>query len=218
MKQSVWLCLILLCACTGGSNAPAHRQVTRVELTRTEEELVRQIGFDAEVVRRFKQYASAEVRRLNSMQDELGDIAPSLGVECAYPRAMENAWVIQVREEFEADGYQVFRSDFGKVAMIKGADSFAIVRHRRTDGINHGLSHEAVLKRLKQWDERYGLIIIGADFDWVEARFKTQPQSMQSFADEVYKFCPDVVDPHTGGVAALANQMKTKNSVYLWWD
>ena len=70
----------------------------------------------------------------------------------------------------------------------------------------------------KEWDASYGLVFRGIAFDWVEAEFKKQPEDMLGFAQEVYKFCPDVVDQGTETVPALAAEMKRTNTLYLWWD
>ena len=75
-----------------------------------------------------------------------------------------------------------------------------------------------VIKRIEVWDERYGLVLIGAGFDWFEAKFKRLPPDMMVFAKEVYEFCPDVVEQGTGSIKALANEMKDGKYLYLWWD
>ena len=56
-----------------------------------------------------------------------------------------------------------------------------------------------------------------ADQDWVQCEFVRQPTDMLVFAREVYQFCPDVVDQGTGSVA-LGREMRTTNTLYLWWD
>jgi len=41
---------------------------------------------------------------------------------------------------------------------------------------------------------------------------------MRAFAEEVYQFCPDVVDQGAGSIDALAEEMKRTNALFLWWD
>lgn len=60
--------------------------------------------------------------------------------------------------------------------------------------------------------------IVGAGGDWIEAEFVNQPKHMQVFAEEVYEFCPDVVDQGTDTVEALAEEMQETNLLFLWWD
>ncbi len=54
--------------------------------------------------------------------------------------------------------------------------------------------------------------------DWLQAEFVTPPSDWNSFAQEVYEFCPDVVDQGTGSVEALSLELQQMNGVYLWWD
>jgi len=89
-------------------------------------------------------------------------------------------------------------------------------RARRTaPRSNHAGASQA---QLKTWDSAYGLRFRGVGFDWVEAEFTRQPSDMMSFAKQVYKFCPDVVDQGAGTVEKLAAEMARTNALYLWWD
>lgn len=106
----------------------------------------------------------------------------------------------------------------GIIGFIRSTDQFDIVKAMRTDGINYDIENEQVIRKLMEWDERYGLQIMGADYDWVEAVFTNQPEDMQAFANEVYDFCPDVVEQGAGSIEELARQMEGTNSLFLWWD
>lgn len=125
---------------------------------------------------------------------------------------------------FRERGYSIFVSDdaFGRgndaVAVIKSADQFDIVVAMGTDGINYDIDNAAVVAKLKEWNARRPFEIVGAGMDWMEARFAGRPADMASFAEEVYRFCPDVVDQGTGTTEALAAEMERTNTLYLWWD
>ena len=41
---------------------------------------------------------------------------------------------------------------------------------------------------------------------------------MKAFANEVYEFCPDIVDQGVGDVEKLAAGIAATKEVYLWWD
>ena len=101
---------------------------------------------------------------------------------------------------------------------MKADDPYVILRAVGTNGWNYDVGPDKVVARLKEWDQRYGLVFRGIGPDWAEAEFKTQPRDMLAFAREVYAFCPDVVDQGTETVEALADEMKRDNVVYLWWD
>ena len=75
-----------------------------------------------------------------------------------------------------------------------------------------------MINKIREWDAKYGLDFVGADFDWFEAKFGTPPDDFAAFAREVYAFCPDIVDQGTGSMEELAQEIERPNSVYLWWD
>ncbi len=88
----------------------------------------------------------------------------------------------------------------------------------RPDAINYGMDHEAVMKRLAPWRQRYGLRLFGAGGDWMQFDITQPPADWQAFAREVYDLCPDVVDQGTGDIASLAREMEAARTLYLWWD
>lgn len=104
------------------------------------------------------------------------------------------------------------------VAAMQAADMYAVIASVGTNGWNYDIGPEQIIERLRDWDHRYGLTLIGAGFDWLGAEFVHPPADMSAFAAEVYRFCPDVVDQGTETVQALAEEMRRTNSVYLWWD
>ena len=85
-------------------------------------------------------------------------------------------------------------------------------------GDNYDVTHEDVVEQYKAWDEQYGLTLVGAGFDWIEARMSKPADDWRAFADEVYEICPDVVDQGTGDVDALAAEMQKVETLFLWWD
>lgn len=126
--------------------------------------------------------------------------------------------------DFRKRGYMIFISDenYGyspdEITVIKTRDQFELLKIMGTNGVNYDLNTSDVIKKLKEWYERYPFEIIGCSFDGVEAQFSKQPEDMEKFAQEVYEFCPDVVDQGAGSVEELANEMKKANMLYLWWD
>jgi hypothetical protein len=123
-------------------------------------------------------------------------------------------------------GYFVFISERNyrikgapdRVSLLKTSDPYDALRVMGTNGWNYDISPEMVIARLKAWDARFGLVLHGVGFDWLEARLQRQPDNMLEFAKEVYAFCPDVVDQGTETVEALAKDMRGTNTLFLWWD
>ena len=70
---------------------------------------------------------------------------------------------------------------------------FEPLRVMGTAGPAYELGTQRVLAKLRDWDRRYGVQLIGAGHDWVEVRLQRLPERLRKFTVEVYEFCPDVV-------------------------
>ncbi|WP_346352974.1 DUF4253 domain-containing protein [Azotosporobacter soli] len=130
----------------------------------------------------------------------------------------------QLKKKCNGSARQVFYSSLSfkdspeRICIIKSQDPYDIIRVMGTDGTNYDINNEQIIKKLKEWDERYGIIIKGADGDWVDVQFKVMPSDMKKFAEEVYVFCPDAVEQNAGSIEALVVEMNKYHGVFLWWD
>lgn len=166
-------------------------------------------------------------RNLRQLEARDGEGQPLkiTGVTLDVPQDRAKRAVRELRGE-TPPGFAVFVSDqnFGiggtpdRVSVMAAQTLHDVVAAVGTAGWNYDLGPEAVAKRLREWDTRYGLLLVGAGDDWFEAEFVRRPTDMPGFAREVYDFCPDVVDQGTGTVEALGAEMERENVVYLWWD
>ncbi|GAM14885.1 DUF4253 domain-containing protein [Mesobacillus selenatarsenatis] len=130
--------------------------------------------------------------------------------------------VLKLKEQLKSINYLPFicESDREKIGIIPGSDQFDILRVQQTNGDNYDISNEKVISKLKDWYRRYPFIIIGADYDWVEANFEVFPEgkALKAFAKEIYKFCPDIVEQGSGSINGLIEEMEETRKLYLWWD
>jgi hypothetical protein len=112
------------------------------------------------------------------------------------------------------------RKSSWKIAVIKGKDQFDILKVQQTNGINYDIENEDVISTLREWARRYPFTIIGAGFDWCELSFTSLPigEEMESFAEEIYEFSPDIVDQGAGSVEALIEEINETKKLHLWWD
>ena len=192
-------------------------------LTVDERELLAALGFDQPGVVAGIAAVGGPVHRLMALSDG-GEAVPALGVSVEVSTDRVPHELARLREELVPLGYGVYYAEqhFGfepdRIAVVEGTDPYEFLRLVRVDGMNYGLEHEAVVARLQAWDRQYGLDYVGAGLDWVSARFRTPPSDMAAFAEEVYAFCPDVVDQGTETVARLAEEMRRSGSLYCWWD
>jgi len=110
------------------------------------------------------------------------------------------------------------KPDGVELVVAEGKDQFDILRVAATDGVNHGLGTEDIIRELRAWDAEYGIDIWQAETDTIQLRLRTTPKNLRDFAARVYKFCPDIVDQGVGDVRALERAIAESKSVFLWWD
>lgn len=108
----------------------------------------------------------------------------------------------------------------GQTELVIGAgeDPFDILRLARTDACNYGKLTEDIIRKLSRYDEEFGISIFAATTDTVRFTLATQPENLWVFANDVYNFCPDIVDQGVGSVQALADEIARYQTLTLWWD
>jgi hypothetical protein len=135
-----------------------------------------------------------------------------------------NEIISSFRQRLRIKGYVVFRSrkSYGTlpdtVTVIKGNNSYDILKIQGTEAPNYHLDTKAIIRWLKEQQKQSSFVITGAGADWLEARFINQPQDMQSFARNIRVFAPDVIDPGSGSIDKLVQRMEKMNGFFLEWD
>lgn len=197
----------------GFEGGDAQAQMLQAE----ELELARQAGFSKANVNLLFRYGS-DLRRLEDV-----DGRPVAGVSVMVPDGSAMDAVRALRIAFGGT-HVVFQSEqnFGhapdRVALLRSSDPYDALRTMSTNGANHGIGTDSIIARLREWDRRYGVTLIGAGDDWVEMELGRAPSDWVALAREVYEFCPDVVDQGAETVEALAAEMKQKRIIFLWWN
>jgi hypothetical protein len=126
--------------------------------------------------------------------------------------------------KLRARGFLIFRSrrNYGnvpdRVTVVKGNNSYDILKRQKTESINFHLDTKAIIAWLKEQQMLGSFVIVGAGPDWVEARFIKQPENMLAFAKKIYAFAPDTVSVEAGTLEKLAKKMTRTNRFYLVWD
>jgi len=147
--------------------------------------------------------------------------APGVTVQVAGGRAAAQAeWL---RRQL-GPGYVVFisqrRYGLGRqpddVSVIRAKDPFEPLRVMGTGGPAYDLSPPRVLAKLRDWNRRYGVQLIGAGHDWVEVRLQRLPAQLHRFAVEVVEFCPDVVGDMES-VDRLGEELRLTRTLHLAW-
>ncbi len=99
-----------------------------------------------------------------------------------------------------------------------GASQLDIPRLARTNATNYDMGTEDLVRKLREYDQDYGLDVYHAETDTIEFMLLNTPEDLSGFAVDLYEFCPDVVDQGVGSVAALEGSIEALGQVYLWWD
>jgi hypothetical protein len=108
--------------------------------------------------------------------------------------------------------------DGSEIVIAPGASPFDILRAAQSDAVNYDMDTEDLIRKLEEYHARYGIDIFHAETDTIEFRFETMPNDLAAFCDDLYEFCPDVVDQGVGTVEDLANEIAKTGTVFLWWD
>lgn len=131
--------------------------------------------------------------------------------------------VLENLDKLRQEGKYIFITEVAyngyKVGLTNAtADPYKLMEFAETNGANYDIETTQIIERYKKWDKEFGIIPIGIGFDFCECQIKNTNIDFKKLADEVYEFCPDVVDQGTETVEALEEEMKSKETIYLWWD
>lgn len=194
--------------------------------------LAASVRFDRLVVEEIRNVTGAPLSRL-AMEREVYYVAEGKTVREVYePHGLQfkakqedaDGVIRRLKEALHGNGYIVFRSEqkFGHgpdvIGIIKSNDQFDILRCKGTEAPNYNIGSDALIATLKAWHAETPFEIMGADYDWLEARLLKPPADWHVMAEKVYALCPDVVEQGTLTVEALAAEMKETGTLYLWWD
>lgn len=193
-------------------------------LTPKEQDLVKKLSFNNELMTLIKEETGNELMQLPSIDNETGEISSGLYNGIFSKTVVDDNYTIvkKLKDKFKEKGYLIFtfidEKDEPKLAVIKGTDELDIVRYRRTDGINYNLENIDVVEKLEKWKSKNDLNVLVCGRDWLQFEFKTLPSDLDAFANDAYKFCPDIVDQGVGDINNLKSAIKEMNGLYLWWD
>ncbi len=197
--------------------------ITKVTLSPAAEELAKSIKFDRRVLIIAKGESQDRIGRLIGFdEDGYQIIAP--GIAVSVPEERTDHVLSSLRKKLLPLKYMAFVVEMNagikidKIGIIKGTDQYEILRIMHTDGNEYDISNQDVIDRLKEWEINSPFDILGADGDWVEIEFKILPKDLNSFAEEVYDFCPDAVDQGAGSIAELAKEIQKTKKLFLLWD
>lgn len=193
------------------------------------DEMDKKLGFTQEVLDIIKQVANNSIQPLKISDLYNEDIITKVGISFVTFEEKAEEIVVELQSKIKQLGYLAFINERNfiqsgkskcRIGVLKESNQFQLLKILQTNGENYYISNDDVILKLKQWNNRYPFSIIGADFDWIGAKFTVLPsnQDLQSFAQEVYEFCPDIVEQGTGSIEELIEEIKETQKLFLWWD
>src|SRR4051794_12026566 len=178
-----------------------------MELAPAEREVASQIGFDEATLLLVKGVSGRSVERLTAINDD-GETEAADGISVVVADGHEAERVMnELSPRIAPGGYRAFwserrapngRKESDEVAVLKTDDPYAIVRLRRSDGGNYGITTQDIIDRLTAWRQTSEFTVVGGSSDWVALVFSGLPERICAFAEEIYQFCPDIVDEGVG--------------------
>jgi len=201
-------------------------------LSETEINLITSLGFDTNVFLLLRSETDAPFTQLVT-QEYIADETTGTyvlhdrlqkGIEFTAEAEQAYNIIYNLKNVFPGKGYQIFICEKDKndrvyqIGVIQSADQFDILRVMETNGENYNITTNHIVQKLQDWNSKYAFTIIGASSEWVEALFTQMPVNTDQFANEVYEFCPDVVEKGSGSVKFLGRQISETGILYLWWE
>ena len=183
------------------SQAEAHGASTErtPEMNEEEKAVVELLGYDPGVVERVRVATGGAVVALQQFDgSEEGPVGLLF-------RAVGNAksHVEAIQAQLSGSGYVAFHTRDREpnglsrghvIGLVRADDPIDAVERLGTNGYNYGVDPQQVAERLRDWNRRYGIRILGASHDYVDLTLQRVPEDLGAFAAEVYDFCPDTVE------------------------
>lgn len=158
-----------------------------------------------------------------SFEKEYSTIGKPDGICSLTTQESARTIIAENRNRIISEGKYIFISDLAyngyKVGLISTtSDPYSIMEYAGTNGVNYDIETKDIIDRYKKWDNEFGIRPVGIGFDFCECEIVNKNIDYIRLANEVYEFCPDVVEQGTETVELLAEEMKRTGTIFLWWD
>ena len=108
--------------------------------------------------------------------------------------------------------------DHAEVVVAKGKGNYDILRLARSDAVNYGMLTEDLIEWFKAREDVIKIAVVQATTDMIFAEVVIGPKDIDSFIEELYLFCPDIVDQGSGNIDDLRVMIEQQRMLFLWWD
>lgn len=104
------------------------------------------------------------------------------------------------------------------IAIVQAKNQFEVIKRVETRAPNYDISNQKIIDKLKIWDKEVSFKILVVDNNRVEAFMLNKPKDLKKFAQEIYEFCPEVIDTGYGSMETMLKDYKENNYFWLRWD
>lgn len=135
-----------------------------------------------------------------------------------------NQWKITTSPSYTVQTI-LLQATVGKDKKGDSASNFNALVAAETSGPNYGVDTNMVIEKVKKWDKLYGVQLLNAEADRFSISFAKLPDDLSHLCTEMWLFCPDLIDIHSGHyerkaimMRDFANKLKDSKKVSFWWD
>lgn len=181
-------------------------------------------SFDVNIIAFLKTETSSTIFQSPNFIDDMGD-GLSKNAIVSLVKNQEQAIAIQrkLRNNLILKGYYPFITqehdikDSWSITILKTNDQFEVIQFRKTEGIWHDIFTVDIVRKLNEWNDKYGVNLIGADKVSVSFEFKHLPENMLKFTHEISDFCPDIFDKSFKNIEHLKEFLSVGKIFTLRW-
>ncbi len=83
----------------------------------------------------------------------------------------------------------------------------------RTDGSNYDIETEDIVERLTDWSKKFKFEVLEVDYATVKLKLESLPENLADFCQEIYEFCPDVIEQEYATLAYKLSKDKELGEV-----
>ncbi len=199
------------------SNASNNIPFNENELTIEENQLCNELNYNYNDALFLKNKAKNIIEKFKFDNSQLAIDSP----ECIYANCEINLAYEIIRENqtnFIKQNKFIFLGDWNKpfcklVITNHTNNPYKIMEYAETNGSNYDIETIDVIKKIKDWDSRLGIIFYGIGFDFLQLRIKNVSIDIEKLVIEINEFCPDAESTDY-----LEDELKNKSEILLWWD
>lgn len=104
------------------------------------------------------------------------------------------------------------------IIIIDESNPFTIIEQIGTNGINYDIYNPDIIRKLKEWNDQVNFKFVVIDVSRIHAYMEKLPKEIRTFSNEIYEFCPDVIDQGYGSMEEMISDYQANKYFWLWWD